>query len=106
MTDDLNNAAFSLLACALPVPDGGFLPVNSRHPSNSKDTRAFVILGRYVAVQLCCVVLLTRLLHQGQRFFQGGQPAFRLPQAVAVNECPHDLDKVRDGQYPAGRQNR
>jgi hypothetical protein len=48
MTDDLNNAAFGLLARALPVPDGGFLPVNSRHPSNPKDTRAFIMLGRYV----------------------------------------------------------
>jgi hypothetical protein len=48
MTDDLNNAAFGLLAHALPVLDGGCLPINSRHPSHPKDTRAFVILGRYV----------------------------------------------------------
>jgi hypothetical protein len=48
MTDDLNNAAFGLLARALPVLDGGCLPINSRRPLNPKDTRAFVILGRYV----------------------------------------------------------
>src|SRR5262249_32603045 len=46
MTDDLNNAAFGLLARALPVLDGGVLPVDSRHPSNPKDTRSFVMLGR------------------------------------------------------------
>jgi hypothetical protein len=48
MTDDLNNAAFGLPARALPILDGGFLPVARRHPSNPKDTRVFVILGRYV----------------------------------------------------------
>ena len=33
-----------------------------------------------LAMQLRFVVPLPRLLHQGQRFFQGGQPAFRLAQ--------------------------
>jgi hypothetical protein len=48
MTDDLNNAAVDPLARALPVPDDGFLPADRRHPSNPKDTRAFVMLDRYV----------------------------------------------------------
>jgi hypothetical protein len=48
MTDDLNNASFGLLARALPVLDGSFFPVDCRHPSNPKDTRAFVMLGRNV----------------------------------------------------------
>jgi len=48
MTDDLNNAAFRLLARVLPVLDGGVLPIDRRHPSNPKDTRAFLMLGRHV----------------------------------------------------------
>src|SRR5258706_4088539 len=48
MTDDLNNAAVGLLARALPVLDGGVLPVDSRHPSNQKDARTFVMLGCHV----------------------------------------------------------
>src|SRR6266850_3124219 len=48
MIYDLNNASFGLFAGALPVLDRGFLPVDSRHPSDPKDTRSFVMLGRNV----------------------------------------------------------
>jgi hypothetical protein len=48
MTDDLNNASFGPPARVLPILDSGFLPVDRRHPSHPKDSRAFVMLGRYV----------------------------------------------------------
>src|SRR5690348_4716397 len=68
MPNDLNNAAFGLLARALPVPDGGFLPVNSCHPSNPKDTRTFVMLGRYVVKDYSGFTLyllgIKRIFHQ------------------------------------------
>ena len=68
MTDDLNNAAFRLLACVLPVLDGNFLPVNSRHASNPKDTRTFVMLGRYVVKDYSGftvhLLAIKRIVHQ------------------------------------------
>ena len=68
MTDDLNNAAFGLLARTLPVLDGGFLPINSRHPSNPKDARAFVMLDRYVVKDYSGFTLyllgIKRIIHQ------------------------------------------
>ena len=45
---DLDNAAFGLLACNLSVLERGFLPVDSRHPSDPKDTRLLGMLRRYV----------------------------------------------------------
>src|SRR5262249_20128423 len=68
MTNDLNNAAFGLLARVLPVLDGSFLPVDSRHPSNPKDTRTFVMLGRHMVKDYSGFTLhllgIKRVFHQ------------------------------------------
>src|SRR2546426_1352708 len=68
MASNLNNTSFGLLTRALPVLEGGFLPVNSRHPSNPKDTRAFVMLGRYVVKDYSGFTLyllgIKRIFHQ------------------------------------------
>src|SRR6266446_3746589 len=49
----LNNASFCLIACDLPGPERGFLPVDRRPPSDPKDTRSLVMLRHEVVKDHC-----------------------------------------------------
>src|SRR5262245_5951232 len=109
MTNHLNNASCGLLARALPILDGGVLPVNRRHPSNPKDTRAFVMLGRYVVKDYSGFALhllgIKRVFHQHEdvdivrlalRRHEGAKNDKPCQMSRAVCECIDTRQPLRD----------